>query len=300
MEFFFFFYYYKKIKSQIPKITHEMNSEEHFEEISKNARIVNTRISSVMESTSPFYTPKERERMGIDQTYGGITGTIIPSSFMRFFKSLQNNEELKVKQDESVFCDVGSGMGRPSLTAALFPFKLCLGFDIDEVQVQNSFNAQAATSKIDTSVIMSPVKFLHQDVRTLASLDPSTHVYAFVGFSGMIYEIARLIAQSITPKVLCIVVVKTDGLIGSGLFADGDTGVVVLKGMKMSSGRSYTGFLIPISDALKERIKTSLQSHEWESGNQPSDVLNISLKTPEGAARPEKRQRRSCARKLVF
>jgi hypothetical protein len=238
--------------------------------------------------------------MGIDQMYGGITGSIIPSSFMRFFKSLQDTEEFKVKQNESVFCDIGSGMGRPSLTAALFPFKLCLGFDIDEVQVQNSFNAQAATKKMDPCVILSPVKFFQQDARTLTNLDPSTHVYAFIGYSGMIYEVARLIANSTTPKVLCIVVVKTDGLFGSGLLAPGDPDVVVFNGMKMSSGRSYTGFLIPVSTALKERIKTNLQLHEWELSSEPIDILNSAIKTPKGPSRPVKKQHRSCVRKLIF
>jgi len=247
----------------------------NFEQDLKNARTINIKISTVFECTSPFYTRDERVRMGIDNQYGGITGSITPSSFMRFFKVLQESPELMVIPNESVFCDIGSGMGRPSLTAALFPFKACLGFDIDNIQVQNSINAQRVVQKQKGSLLISPVKFFQMDARMIRSLNPTTHAYAFIGYENMIYEVARFVLETTTLKVLCIVVVKSDGMYSSGLLGDEDLQHVVFTGMKMSSGRSYTGYLIPISQLLKDRIKLSLSTHKWEMEETPYNFLEI-------------------------
>ena len=110
----------------------------------------NRAINSLHESAAPKFTEKERNKFGIQNDYGGITGTIQPSSINTIVKILQGGisekgitleKAFQLKEKESIFCDIGCGTGRPTFYFGGLKLKASIGFDIDKLQVFGSCSA---------------------------------------------------------------------------------------------------------------------------------------------------------------
>jgi hypothetical protein len=185
------------------------------------------------EGVNPQYTPDERKRMKLDDKYGGITGTVSPSSFFRLFESID-------LRPGDIFCDVGSGQGRPTMSMALPHIKASLGFDIDPLQVYNSSVCLAGFL-----LPSSPIGFFVQDAFELDSLEPVTIAYAFVGFPAMLDRILKLAANTSTLRMLILVTTSKDTI---------HPEETKLHGIKIGT-YSYTGHIIQYNTTEKETVQ---------------------------------------------
>jgi hypothetical protein len=179
-------------------------------------------------------------QLQLSYRYGGITGTLRPGAFVAIGEMLTDPEhglhpDFVLQRNKSIFCDVGSGTGRPSLYFACLPLRASVGFDVDPMQVEGSQHALAlANSKKDCPLIC-PVATFHADVLALPSLEPSTHVFAFLGYSLIVKATARLVATSSSVKVLVAVVLHEKELRDCGMLhpdrgATADHDVVKISG----------------------------------------------------------------------
>jgi len=266
-------------------------SEKHLEAFRTHAARCNNVLNGVHEGCSPYNTSKERSKWGIDDEYGGITGTIVPKDILRVArvlvtgktdeqpgKSPELGAEYRLRHGESIFCDIGCGTGRPSSYFASLGLRCSMGFDVDSLQVLNSM---AGYNKLLQQRVgfNCPVTFFKQDALALETLDPVTHVYSFIGkslrpcrrivneltirlgYPNFAYAVARLVAETKTLKVLVAVVLRTAELIETGLIeCMFEHDVIVLPGMRMSAGNSYLGFVIPINEERRRRVKQTLRA----------------------------------------
>jgi hypothetical protein len=221
----------------------------------------NELIGSIHEAAAPFFTSRERSEMGIDAEYGGITGTIVPSSMNRVLETMAYGvddviaEEFLFRDNESIFCDVGCGTGRPSFYVAGLKIKCSLGFDIDDLQLLNCLAGYRKLSKSKVE-LQCPVLMFKQDLFAVRSLDPVTHVYAFIGYTAVAKEIARLVITSSTLKLITLVVLTKNIMYENGFMCkdEDNSDVVCFTSMRMSGGKSYMGFVIPITERRKNHI----------------------------------------------
>ena len=274
-----------------------------FESLKRHAQLVHNALRTVHEGTSPKYTSTQRGKYvgdsgeSGDSTYGGITGTITFSGFVRVLEVMWTGSDsgavpssavsastststrdsaatvtlaprFRMRPHESVFCDVGCGTGRPTLSAAGLPLRASLGFDVDPLQVFNSCAgwrlvesrvSPSSSSSSSSSSSMCPVGFFHGDAMTLATIAPVTHMYSFVGYDRIVFELARLAQVTPTVQTLAVVAVRDNEVRQSGLWdPHADTDVVVVRGLKMPAGNAYTGFVVPMTSQRRERVARTL------------------------------------------
>ncbi|KAH9259040.1 hypothetical protein BASA81_002660 [Batrachochytrium salamandrivorans] len=279
----------------------------------------NTILGSVHEGCGPYLTPKERAKFGLDSDYGGITGTIVPRDIGRVAELLMTGKlesyvlpvEFLFEPGESVFLDVGCGTGRPTCYFAKLGLKCSLGLDIDALQVVNS---TMGYTKLQSHGMawQCPISFFKQDCLELRSFGPTTHAYAFVGYSELAAGIARLVLNSPALKALVLVVLKRDELKACGLLDKEDENdkkseTIVLGGMKMGGGYSYLGLVIPITPhrrsviakALKQQNVTRLKSDKLATNPIQLELL-MALKrgvNGEMTSQVESRPVRACSSK---
>jgi hypothetical protein len=105
---------------------------------------------------------------------------------------------------ESLFVDVGAGLGKPNFHVAVDPgVRLSVGIEVEQLRWLLSLkNLQALNAK--GRIPPKTVCMLHRDVTTLGSFDPFTVVYEFdVGFPPkVLVSIANAFNRSITVKNL--------------------------------------------------------------------------------------------------
>jgi hypothetical protein len=104
-----------------------------------------------------------------------------------------------------VFCDIGSGTGRPSLYAGhyLKP-KASVGFDICPLQVLFSVIALKNLRK-KNMLKEQNIFFFQGDLEVMNSLNPATHCYAFFGSNFVEQHTAKLLALSDSVLFFCCV-----------------------------------------------------------------------------------------------
>lgn len=215
------------------------------------AKRVNNVLRSVPEAAAPFQTSAERARSGCESEYGGMTGTIRPTSFARVISAVH---ALSPFGADSVFCDIGSGTGRVSLTvAAAFDVRASLGFDVAPLQVLNACTGYARVAHSSKIEKLSPTYFFQHDAFALDTIEPVTHAYAFVAYETIAHHIARLAAASTTVQVLAMVYLHAADVEVSGLVAPADTDVTKLTGLQMGA-RAYCGVVVPMTPERRARI----------------------------------------------
>jgi len=251
-------------------------------------------LGRIHEHVSPKYTVEERKSFGIEDEYGGITGTLRPKSienmaaafrgchvigsrFLSESLSDENLDNVNSSKDsalhlpqlakeywldkDSIFCDVGSGTGFPVFCFASIDIKASVGFDIDPMQVFNSYIRYRVLQNDPnlSAALESKIYFFHGDIERMRELDEVTHVFAFVGCPNVMISLTAALARSQSIKVFCPVVPNSDALSETGLLDEiygeepGDR-VFVLPNMTMSGGRSYKGLVIPISSRRRQNI----------------------------------------------
>lgn len=208
-------------------------------------RVVRTKVH---QGADPLFTSEERKRLGLDGDYGGVLGTISPTSFVRVMDLLKPTMGL-----DSVFCDVGCGPGIASLVVAShFTIQKSMGFDVSSTQVQTAKRAREVVGFTKT-----PTTFLKDDVFQLGTLEPCTHAYAFSGYKDFLVRVAHLAANTSTLEWLAVVYLRKSDLKETGLWADGQQ-AYKLTDVKMAGGRSYLGAVLKMTPARRASVLEKL------------------------------------------
>jgi len=237
---------------------------------------------------APKATTKERAAYADKgSTYGGITGTVSVASIARMVDALTGDGLLPQYRlnGSSVFCDIGCGTGRPTFYFAGLPIRASLGFDVDDFQVRNSMNGwRLLRNNADKISFRAPVSLIVQDALLLNSLDPVTHAYAFVGYSAFTSIVVQLAARTPSLKALCLVVLRDRELVETGLLnRETDTDVIAVGGMTMAGGRSYPGFVIPMTEARRKRVLLALEPKTKVGSKNLREIVDLCVGNPEEA-----------------
>ena len=211
-------------------------------------------------ATRQFYTSAERIKLGIENQYGGIPGSLTPSSLERIFVALG----LVPGRDK--MCDIGSGTGVVVLAAAATGVE-AFGFDIDPDAVAGSLEMARRLQ----GVLHARVAFFQADVLAVERLS-ATAFYSFTGFPAMTYAASWLAASSSggaeSPGVkLAIVVVHPEHLYECGLVHEDDEDVATFA-VQMPSGNSYRAFVVTMTAA---RCKRTLATRGRLLGDQDTN-----------------------------
>ncbi|CAK4693454.1 hypothetical protein LEN26_006474 [Aphanomyces euteiches] len=124
---------------------------------------------------------KQTGALGGNGAGGAIYGEITKKSMGNIIDFMVENCELN---ENSVFLDIGSGLGKPNFHAAVTPgVAISYGVELEDQRWELSlYNLQSVlTSTIRSKV--RPVIFTQGDINNAQTLDPFSHVYSFdVGF----------------------------------------------------------------------------------------------------------------------
>lgn len=196
-----------------------------------------------------------------------ITGEIEKHDILAKGSATFIREKFRMVSGKSIFCDVGSGLGRPTLIAAHLPIHASLGFDIVPEIVVGSISAWDTVRRVDDK--LAPIGFFVQNALMLDSLTPATHVYSFIAHAPVIDAIARLSAASETVKLVCVVVTMNNLVIGrpNGLYDATDTDIIKIHGITMTGGGHHPGFIIPMTSKRRQRIRSIYATHQGTSGD---------------------------------
>ena len=115
-----------------------------------------------------------RPRAGVVAGDGPIYGELRLGSFHNIVLALQKYTDI---DQESIFLDVGSGLGKPCVHVAYVVGCRCIGVEIVGARWRQSLDSVAAAKRLCAS--MRTPLMLHADMRSLESLSPFTHVFAF-------------------------------------------------------------------------------------------------------------------------
>jgi len=251
---------------------------------------VNRRLRTLHEGVA-VKAPSSERALWADRgaTYGGITGTVTPTCMTRLAKVLAtgrasddgpalSSEYLLTRR--SVFGDIGCGTGRPSFYFASLPIACSMGFDIDPLQVRNCVTGWTLLRN-KGEAFRAPVIFDQRDASALKSVSPVTHLYAFIGYEEFTRMVVALAATSPTVKTLAVVVLRKQEMVENGAWdPQSDNDVVELGGMKMAGGKSYPGYVLPMTPARRKRILAKIGP--WTGGPQTLD--DVVAKAVQGGA----------------
>ena len=233
--------------------------------VSKKLLLINRVLNQGHEHVSPKYTPEERLKYNLTKEYGGITGTLVPCSFLRIMEVLTTGLSTEYAlNNDSVFCDVGCGTGRPVLYMASISIAASVGFDIDPMQVYNSCQNHARVekheTKTDTKVLnCDKVRLFQMNAMDINDLAPVTHVYSFIGYPRLVSTLTSLVCRSPTVKVFIAVVLHANELVNTGIIDD-MSDVTVIHGVKMPAGNAYSAYIIPITDKRRRHYLKEMAS----------------------------------------
>ena len=198
-----------------------------------------------------------------------ITGNVTAGSF---FKLVTRQQELPSEYQldaTSVYLDVGSGMGRPTLCMATLPISLSVGIEVQEEQVKMSLLALKKLSTAQASE--APVLIEHCDVMRVASLEPVTHVHMFLWANpALLRHAASLLAWSKTLKVMTIIYRGTPsdlrdlGILES--LQDTDNTHTQQISMQMPGQHSYGAYVLCMTPERRQRMRAMLPKPKTKEG----------------------------------
>jgi hypothetical protein len=235
-----------------------------FEAFHAHASKCNLILNTLHEAVAPKFTSVERAKFADKgASYGGITGTVSSKSIARLASTMSadpsSESEPKLATrflltPDSVFCDIGCGTGRPNFYFACLPIRASVGFDVDHLQADNFIPGWRKLLMRGVE-FRAPLGLFQHDMLQLRSLNPATHAFSFVGYEDFTHDIARLVVQSPSVRVLTLIVLRAKEVIESGLWdPQTDTDVIQVPGMEMSGGRSYPAFAIPVTALRRKRV----------------------------------------------
>lgn len=115
-----------------------------------------------------------RPRAGVVAGDGPIYGELRLGSFHNIVLALQKYTNI---DQDSIFLDIGSGLGKPCVHVAYVVGCRCVGIEIVGARWRQSLDSVSAAKRVCKS-FPTPL-MLHADMRSMESLSPFTHVFAF-------------------------------------------------------------------------------------------------------------------------
>eukprot|EP01138_Halocafeteria_seosinensis_P009618 gb/GECG01009828.1/.p1 GENE.gb/GECG01009828.1/~~gb/GECG01009828.1/.p1 ORF type:complete len:351 (+),score=41.26 gb/GECG01009828.1/:1-1053(+) len=144
--------------------------------------------------------------VGGNGTFGPIYGEITIGSMHKVLTALNEQGRLG---ETTMFLDIGSGLGKPSIhAAAAYPIKCSIGVEVEKLRYYLSLvNLQRV---LDAGITLGRnkrtcnVAFLNADILNLSSLQPMTHIFLFdVGMpSKVLYHLGELFNKSDSARFL--------------------------------------------------------------------------------------------------
>ena len=122
----------------------------------------------------------------------------------------------------------------------------------------------------------APVGLFVADVNKLSSIEPVTHVFAFLGYSGIVEDTVQLAARSSTCTTLVAIVLYVDELKKSGLLEDGEDDFEVIPNISMPSGNQYTGVVVPMTASRRERLVNKACKPKKDDGGLIQSIVDLS------------------------
>lgn len=120
---------------------------------------------------------------------GSIYGEVTEKSFDRLVQMLVNQCDF---DNNSIFLDIGSGLGKPNLHTSVYPgVKYSFGVEISGARWWQSL---VVLKSFLESGIGSNVFMAHADVMSIDTFDPVTHIYTFN--TGFPFDTMQHIANS--------------------------------------------------------------------------------------------------------
>eukprot|EP00038_Savillea_parva_P028924 m.67783 g.67783 ORF g.67783 m.67783 type:complete len:1010 (+) comp8468_c0_seq2:201-3230(+) len=167
----------------------------------------------------------------------GMTGNCTQASMARLFDALQTTCELG---PDSWFMDLGHGMGRPPIHAALLdpPVAGAVGTEFNpELYKQSMLALRECTQSVKGLEESSRVFFMDANIKDFMSLNPFTHVFSFqIGMPADVVDcIFDLLSTSASVKYAILFPHRT--VTTKRLNQLGD--IVYSQSMAMPGGRSY-------------------------------------------------------------
>jgi hypothetical protein len=191
-----------------------------------DAAVYNASLMSLLEATN------------VGEADGGISGHIIGSHSEKLIEHMAT----LYRGNTDVFFDMGSGMGGPTVTAALTqekPFRAAFGADSGPNQVLCSISAFIRAGLKDK--IRCPVTFVQRNLMKARSLHPFTHFYIFPGCYNFFLRMLWLAADSGSAKVVMAVLPKKSYI---PPFMKGSKDFRLNGSVKMVGGSSHQAFAI--------------------------------------------------------
>ncbi|RHY32858.1 hypothetical protein DYB32_002163 [Aphanomyces invadans] len=124
---------------------------------------------------------KQTGALGGNGAGGAIYGEITKNSMAKILEYMMEHCELT---DQSVFLDIGSGLGKPNFHAAVSPgVAISYGVELEDQRWELSLHNLRSVLSSTVAKKVRPVIFTQGDITDATSLDPFSHVYSFdVGF----------------------------------------------------------------------------------------------------------------------
>ncbi len=223
-----------------------------------NAKKITNVVKYMHEASNPFYTSEERKKYNIEESYGGMTGTVRMSDYIKVVDVLLKDsiENLFSRNEvlSGTFCDIGSGTGIPVIYIASCDYRLekVIGFDIDQIQIENANNRlKRCISK--NIPIKTNISFHQLNILQLNEFNVD-YIYTFMADSNVIKHIIKTSLQlNSKVKKIAFVLLRCNDLYSTNFINDNDEDVVIIKNLKTSGGTSCTGYIIPITDERRSR-----------------------------------------------
>jgi hypothetical protein len=131
---------------------------------------------------------KQTGSLGGNAAGGAIYGEITQNSFQRVVDFLKENCALT---SESLFLDIGSGLGKPNFHVAVDPgVQVSYGVELEELRWHLSLHNLKSILGLDINrARQNRTIFTAGDITDANSLDPFTHIYSFdVGFPPTVMD----------------------------------------------------------------------------------------------------------------
>ena len=184
---------------------------------------------------------------------GAITGHINPVSWKQWVYLASTYFDFGT---DSIFLDVGSGMGHPVLSVESIYKTISIGIETDK-EVWKQSNLIRKDLKFRSI-------FINQSILDVFDVSPCTHVYSFsVGMpENVILHIIALCAISKSVQILSLYSNKAEiasFLYTTGLLQklDADDHHIIAFPVKMKNCQ-YTNYIVPMTDSRKELIRSIL------------------------------------------
>ena len=207
-------------------------------------------IRQVWRHVAKFHEPQSQ--VG-DKSYG-ITGHVTPGSYAKIVNALKTYGGLNA---DSVFLDVGSGMGRPSFGA--FQVTGCMAIGIEKCDMLVNIS-----TIIGKKYSRGDIQFGQGDILKLESFAGVDYVYSFS--TGMPHHILRrIVFLAVQSNVKMLVMYKNAYFTDMGL--DNNAADVQKLNMKMPSGSSYTCYIIPLTEERKDNVLENISEYIQDGSN---------------------------------